>query len=542
MRVAALLVCSISVLWAAGCAGRAPGDTAPLPGTTLTGLVVVDGPVAGAEVSLLRLRPQGTIGEDRQSPTSFPVPPPIPVGVTTTDAMGRFELPVEPGTYLVQSSGGTFREGTTGSIVTIPRPAAWAAAVTVQGSQKLTLSPYSTMAARRAHSLVRSGLPPEPAVARANRELADYFGLASLTDEEPDSPGYAALLASLSEYARKHELRLVSLGAAGARDASDGRFDGREGEVPLTVLPLGDGKPVDLPADAFRSGGAVSARNTSTGVIAEAPPAYVSPYSLNFTTPIEDLTFDFGQPPRNSVPAEGHPPEFDDWYVPSAYPASELPWGPLPALYPEPVVPDGYDPVVWKRERVLAVAQQRIGTNYQHHHIPDWNPPTDWPDWIAVSLGTNSPGIDCSDFSSWNYNYGLGMRLCTAVGEQAANTELPGDCGGAGPAVSVSVLLQAQDSSPQDYQTIVSTLQTGDLLYIRGDASGPPGTGITHVIMWVGSVGQGGDDPLIIDSHDNHPPVKDVNGQVIPAGVHLRPFVEGSWYHQGFDHALRIVQ
>jgi len=69
-----------------------------------------------------------------------------------------------------------------------------------------------------------------------------------------------------------------------------------------------------------------------------------------------------------------------------------------------------------------------IGLTYQHHHIPDWNPPADWP-WKEVAYGRNSKGIDCSDFTSWTYNYGLGIKLPTnkqrqrlrKSGEQAKN-------------------------------------------------------------------------------------------------------------------------
>lgn len=114
------------------------------------------------------------------------------------------------------------------------------------------------------------------------------------------------------------------------------------------------------------------------------------------------------------------------------------------------------------------------------------------------------------------------------------------------------VLRQTSDhpeQNPISYQTFKDTLKTGDLLYIRGEPFDKPGTHITHVIMWVGSYGQGsGDVPLIIDSHG--PVVIDQRGVTIPNGVHLRPFYDAAnkpaglgqdWYLMAFDHAVRWI-
>ena len=43
-----------------------------------------------------------------------------------------------------------------------------------------------------------------------------------------------------------------------------------------------------------------------------------------------------------------------------------------------------------------------------------WDPPKNWP-WKKVTFGRNSKGMDCSDFSSWIYNYGLGLKLPTGI-------------------------------------------------------------------------------------------------------------------------------
>ena len=77
---------------------------------------------------------------------------------------------------------------------------------------------------------------------------------------------------------------------------------------------------------------------------------------------------------------------------------------------------------------------------------------------------------------------------------------------------------------PKTYADRVQALQTGDLLFIR-NIHGE----ISHVVLWVGSIGKAPDNaPLILDSHGAD--VRDSQGSTIPCGVHLRPFLENSWY------------
>jgi cell wall-associated NlpC family hydrolase len=235
---------------------------------------------------------------------------------------------------------------------------------------------------------------------------------------------------------------------------------------------------------------------------------YVSPYTLTFAP---ELTTDLV---NWQISSES---DMVNWYDPSAYPAGQLSWGPRPHHFAGMALASAAD----KRQRVLAVGHHWIGTHYQHHHIPDWAP-SNWPAWMRVSLGHNSAGIDCSDFTSWCYNVGLGIQITSNVADQGADT-------------TYTKLFQVTGFEVADYNTLVNGLLPGDLLYIRAN-SGRANQPITHVIMWVG-----GPNNLIMDSHDNTPPVKDSNGNVIPAGVHLRPFVQGSWYHRAFDHAHRLI-
>lgn len=251
---------------------------------------------------------------------------------------------------------------------------------------------------------------------------------------------------------------------------------------------------------------------------------YRSPYSLSLSVPPEELLAPDNLPPRNDPRLESSIP-YEEWYSRRVRKEFGV-WGPSPRHYP--ALPDSATlPTSWKRQRVLAVASKYIGLPYQHHHIPSWNPPPDWP-WKKVAYGRNSPGVDCSDFTSWVYNYGLGIKLKTGIKEQANLTEIPGP-GGNG-------LIHARTITDDNgYDDLVKRLKTGDLLYIRNRKGE-----LAHVIMWVGSHGQSPDGaPLIIDcTGGGH---QDCNGNDIPIGVNLRPFLKDSWYYKSFDHAHRIL-
>ena len=200
-------------------------------------------------------------------------------------------------------------------------------------------------------------------------------------------------------------------------------------------------------------------------------------------------------------------------------------WGPGPRTY-APLEGLASRSLQWKRERVIATAARFIGYGYQHHHIPDWNPPANWP-WKETCVGHNGKGFDCSNFTSFVYNQGFGIHMSSGIGRQS-RVEAAFERGGQ------AVHLHTIEFS-DDYRERQKTLHTGDLLYIRGREEGP----ITHVVIWIGSVGRAPHDiPLILDSHGAG--VVDEAGQHIPCGVHLRPFRESSWYNRCASHAHRV--
>jgi hypothetical protein len=120
------------------------------------------------------------------------------------------------------------------------------------------------------------------------------------------------------------------------------------------------------------------------------------------------------------------------------------------------------------------------------------------------------------------------MKPNSGIHQLAKQIEIPGP----GPGHTTKA---TQVTLPKDYAERIQTLRTGDLLFIRNKKGE-----ISHVVLWVGTIGRSPDNvPLILDSHGES--VKDANGNTIPAGIHLRPFLENSWYNHSASHAHRLI-
>jgi cell wall-associated NlpC family hydrolase len=251
---------------------------------------------------------------------------------------------------------------------------------------------------------------------------------------------------------------------------------------------------------------------------------YRSPYRVEFTLPKGELIGDLEWTERGDRRLEADLP-FADWYSRGTLRRWQA-WGPVARHYP---APDGLER--WtaerKRQRVVAVAMRFLGYGYQHHHIPDWDPPPDWP-WKPTCAGRNGRGVDCSNLTGFVYNLGFGLRLSTDVHRQAEERVARGP--GAGRTTRIREV-----ELPSSYNERIEALRTGDLVFIRNRRER-----ISHVVIWVGPIGRAPDGvPLVIDSHGGN--VRDSDGQPIPCGVQLRPFRENSWYNRGAGHALRII-
>jgi hypothetical protein len=237
--------------------------------------------------------------------------------------------------------------------------------------------------------------------------------------------------------------------------------------------------------------------------------------SYHYSCDQDSLTADFVA--RDALPQTQVPP--DHWYQTNAdghY--INQGWGPAADALPAPEVPTnaGCDASTWKRERILAVAMRYInnpdnplGLQYRHHHIPGWNPATstyaaaaeenpdvDAPDktieWAA------GPGLDCSNFTAWVYNYGLGIKFSGDVHQQFAGTAGP-----MGQAISRD-----------------GPFQPGDLIFLHPNGNTNEAS---HVVIFI-------DDQHIIDSR--------VNAQNL-VGIQIRN--REGWYRTAVLSAYRPI-
>jgi hypothetical protein len=193
-------------------------------------------------------------------------------------------------------------------------------------------------------------------------------------------------------------------------------------------------------------------------------------------------------------------------------------WGPQANALPPPGIPQdaGCDPTTWMRERIIAVAMRYIyapdnplGLQYRHHHIPDWDPPastnagapednpdTDAPD--GLTAWDAGRGLDCSNFTAWVYNYGLGIKFSGDVHQQFDGT--------AGP---------MGQRIPED-----GPFEPGDLIYLHPNGNASQAS---HVVIYL-------DDQHIIDSR--------VNAQNL-IGVQIRD--RRGWYRDAVLAAWRPI-
>lgn len=171
------------------------------------------------------------------------------------------------------------------------------------------------------------------------------------------------------------------------------------------------------------------------------------------------VDFDFGY--RDSLPQTDTPKE--KW---------NTTWGPKAKVYPPLKIPDGVaDPLDFQRKRSIAVAKKYLGLPYQHKHIPA------------------AGGLDCSNFTSWVYNYGFGIKFTSNVREQARTAGR-----------------QLKPTEP---------FLPGDLLF----QTDPSGKEIAHVVIFF-------EEGKIIDSTKGKVAVREYKG----------------WYKTRHSHARRIIE
>ena len=229
----------------------------------------------------------------------------------------------------------------------------------------------------------------------------------------------------------------------------------------------------------------------------------------------DSLTADFAS--RDALPQTQDPPA--EWYRTDAEGHYlNRGWGPQANALPPPDIPQdaGCDFTTWKQERILAVAMRYIyapdnplGLQYRHHHIPGWDPPSST---YAGAAGENpdndaprglaawdaGQGLDCSNFTAWVYNYGLGIKFSGDVHQQYDGT--------AGP---------MGRRIPQE-----GPFEPGDLIYLHPNGNKSEAS---HVVVYI-------DDQHIIDSR--------VNAQNV-VGVQIRNRL--GWYRDAVLAAWRPI-
>lgn len=262
------------------------------------------------------------------------------------------------------------------------------------------------------------------------------------------------------------------------------------------------------------------------GVLAQdaARAAYQSPYKVKFTFKEQDLIGDLLSGPRSDWKDQASVP-FREWYNP----ANQTRWGyrgPSARHY-NPPAGLSQKSTEWLRERVIAAGMHWIGRSYQHHHIPDWDPPADWPRDESLKTPPGK-GLDCSNFTAFVYNVALGIKPTGDVLKQSELTSVPGP----GPGRSLPV---KRIELPSRYEDYISVLQTGDLLFVNNNSGK-----LSHVVLWVGKISDSPDGtPLILDSTGTG--ATDLKGNSIPDGIYLRAFKRSSWYATRASHVLRII-
>lgn len=264
---------------------------------------------------------------------------------------------------------------------------------------------------------------------------------------------------------------------------------------------------------------------------------YVTPYTFNFNfddvvpTTAKGKDDSFNRNPANWVGSGS-----DGFY------------GPTPPMFRVRQSDLGLS-AVDQAKRLVAAAELLVGLPYQHHHSPSFSPsPTDtWGPNIDL---VQTPGVDCSDFTGFIYNYALGIELDTGTNNQSLQTlttQRYRDDQGKDGFRNLPISINAKPTGATDllaYQTLVSQLKPGDLIFISGTGPGsPPNESAGHVVMWLGNLVSSSDGmPLIVDcTGSSHIDQNNIN---TPGGIHIRPFAQqgvNSWYWTNMVRWSRVI-
>ncbi len=301
-----------------------------------------------------------------------------------------------------------------------------------------------------------------------------------------------------------------------------------DGTIP-TAAAMKYTAPITITSDttimamSFSNGKGVSPLSTISYIV------YSSPYDISPIISEPSLTADFIE--RDS--SLETKPARKDWYRKRAFSVRSRYWGPKAKQFADIKNPQPSDKE-WLRRRIIAVAARYINAQYQYHYLISWDPPQSWlmNPLLRVRLGHQSQGTDSSNFSSWVYNFGLGIEFTGYIVKQAKMSSVRMPDGS-----STRVRTIKGKLFKPDFSKLTSKLKMGDLIYISTDKDKDTAE---HVAIWVGKDPKTG-EWLVIDCYDTVSDMTDSAGNYIPTGVQIRAFRKDSCYYKGFVAALRII-
>ncbi|MBS7702202.1 DUF4214 domain-containing protein [Chelatococcus asaccharovorans] len=306
-----------------------------------------------------------------------------------------------------------------------------------------------------------------------------------------------------------------------------------------------------------------SATRSKYGLVQVAQVSYESPYVVSFGSVSADelasLTSDFQSHYQGALTATE---AWNAQYITDAT-SNVSSWGPgtpgaansdaMPAdlFKPDFSLPEGATESLQElfQARVMASIFTNYGIAYEHHHAPTWyayEPGSDaamLPQvaWGASVSGFHTQGMDCTDFTSWYYNFAFGFWINSDTQIQA--NQLTVDVAWLGKTLTAERVAlstdiygadgQATDAEIQAY--LEANLQPGDILYIsptpvNTDPSNATPGQASHAITWTGDYAQlaGGGGDFVIDSTGSES--YDELGRYYPNGVEIRQFDSDTWY------------
>jgi cell wall-associated NlpC family hydrolase len=119
-------------------------------------------------------------------------------------------------------------------------------------------------------------------------------------------------------------------------------------------------------------------------------------------------------------------------------------WGPSAREYPAPRIPEGVNAQQWKRDRAIEAA-----VYWMEKGVPYCKSNDEFR--LRGHFPARNCGLDCSNFASWVYNFGLGIQFTSDVDAQI---NFKRDAAGAG-----------------QYIPKGEPLKKGDLVYFKGSVN-----------------------------------------------------------------------